>query len=39
MTIQFADDTTLYASHVSLPKLIDIVNNDLPKVSNWIKAN
>ena len=39
ITIQFADDTTLFKSHTSLPILLNIINEELPKVSNWINSN
>ena len=37
--ILFADDTNLFASHNNLGELIKIVNNELEKVSNWLKIN
>ena len=36
ITIQFTDDTTLFKSHASLPRLLEIVKKELPKISNWI---
>ena len=38
-TIQFADDTNLFASDSSLPKLIELTNTEIPKFVDWIKAN
>lgn len=38
-TLLFCDDTTLLASGPDLPTLIDFVNNELKKVSQWFRAN
>ena len=37
--ILFADDTTIIASHYSLPNLICMTNSELLKVTNWFKSN
>ncbi len=34
-----ADDTSTYASHVNLHKLVDGINKDLFIISDWFKAN
>ena len=39
IAIHFADDTVLCQNHESLSELIELVNDNLPKVSSWIKAN
>ena len=33
--VLFADDTNLFASHKNLDTLINILNKELDKVSNW----
>ena len=37
--VLFADDTNLFASHTNLDTLINILNKELDKVSNWLKVN
>ena len=37
--VLFADDTKLFASHKNLDTLINILNKELNKVSNWFKVN
>ena len=37
--VLFADDTNLFASHKNLGTLINILNKELDKVSNWLKVN
>jgi hypothetical protein len=38
-SIQFADDTTLYATHKSLHELFIQVNSDLAILNDWFRAN
>ena len=38
-SIMFADDTNLFASHSKLDKLLKIVNQEMAKISNWLKIN
>lgn len=35
----FADDTNIFCSHHNLNTLINILNNELPKLSLWFKCN
>jgi hypothetical protein len=37
--VLFADDTNLFHSHKNLPFLIDQVNHELLKLSDWFAAN
>ena len=37
--ILFADDSTLYASHSDLNYLVNLINEEIKKVQNWIQAN
>ena len=37
--IMFADDTNLFASHSNLEELLKIVNQEIAKISNWLKIN
>ena len=37
--VLFADDANLFASHKNLDTLINILNKELDKVSNWLKVN
>ena len=37
--IQFADDTTLYISHININYLEYCINDDLSRVEDWFKAN
>ena len=37
--VLFADDTNLFASRKNLDTLINILNKELDKVSNWLKVN
>ena len=37
--VLFSDDTNLFASHKNLDTLINILNKELDKVSNWLKVN
>ena len=37
--ILFADDTNIFCSHPNLDNLIQILNAELPKLSNWFKCN
>ena len=37
--IMFADDTYLFASHANLDELLQIVNQKIEKISNWLKIN
>ena len=37
--VLFADDTNLFASLKNLDTLINILNKELDKVSNWLKIN
>ncbi len=38
-SIMFADDTSTYASHVNLHKLVEFINKDLFIIGDWFKAN
>ena len=35
----FADDTAVLASHKNLNELVTLVNNELQKISNWLRSN
>ena len=35
----FADDTNLFYSHKDIKTLFNIVNNELIKINDWLKAN
>ena len=35
----FADDTTILYSNKDIASQIDVINDELDKVSNWFKAN
>ena len=35
----FADDTNLFASHPNLDEVLKIVNQEIAKISNWLKIN
>ena len=37
--IMFSDDTNLFYSHKDIKTLFNIVNNELIKINNWLKAN
>ena len=37
--VLFADDTNIFCSHTKLESLVNILNNELSKVSNWFKCN
>ena len=37
--ILFADDTNIFCSHSNLQTLINTLNSELPKVSQWLKCN
>ena len=37
--ILFADDTTITFSHANIINQMDVVNNELIKISSWFKAN
>ena len=37
--IMFADDTNLFHSHKDIKTLFNIVNNELIKINDWLKAN
>ena len=37
--IMFADDTNLFASHSNLDELLKIVNQEIEKISNWLKID
>ena len=37
--IMFADDTNLFASHSNLNGLLKIENQEIEKISNWLKIN
>ena len=37
--VLLADDTNLFVSHRNLNTLINILNNELIKESNWLKVN
>ena len=37
--IMFADDTNLFDSHSNLDELLKIVNQEIAKISNWLKIN
>ena len=37
--VMFADDTNLFASHSNLDELLKIVNQEIAKISNWLKIN
>ena len=37
--IMFADDTNLFASHSNVDELLKIVNQEIAKISNWLKIN
>ena len=37
--ILFADDSTLYASHSDLNYLVNLINEEIKHVHNWIQAN
>ena len=37
--IMFVDDTNLFASHSNLNELLKIVNQEIAKISNWLKIN
>ena len=38
-SVLLADDTNLFVSHGNLNTLINILNNELTKESNWLKVN
>ena len=38
-TFLFADDTSCLAEHNNLPELINFVNVELQKISNWFRSN
>ena len=33
----FEDDTNLFASHSNLDELLKILNQEIEKISNWLK--
>ena len=35
----FADDTAVLASHKNIPELVNIVNSELQKITNWLRTN
>ena len=35
----FADNTNLFASHSNIDELLKIVNQEIEKISNWLKIN
>ena len=37
--VQFADDTTAFASHHNLHELIELVNDDLTQLDTWLCSN
>ena len=37
--ILFADDTNIFYSHENLQSLIQVLNQEIPKVSTWFKCN
>ena len=37
--ITFVDDTNLFESHSNLDELLKIVNQEIEKLSNWLKIN
>ena len=37
--IIFANDTNLFDSHSNLDELLKIVNQEIAKISNWLKIN
>ena len=37
--IMFADDANLFALYSSLDELLKIVNQEIDKISNWLKIN
>ena len=36
--VLFADDTNLFTSHKNLDTLINILNKEIDKASNWLKC-
>ena len=38
-TIVYADDTSVLVNDKTIDKLLEILNNELNKLSTWLKAN
>ena len=37
--VLFADDTNLFFSHFDFPTLMNLINSEILKLSDWFKAN
>jgi len=37
--LSYADDTTIYSSHTEVTKLFSNLNNELPSLDDWFRAN
>ena len=38
-TLLFADDTNVFANGKDVRQIIAIINNDLPKIVEWLNVN